>query len=64
MSKMMMRKLAILLLVGMTAGGLMGCGDDAGPAEQAGKNIDGAMEEAEERIKEMGESIQEEAERD
>lgn len=64
MSKMIMRKLAILLLVGMTAGGLLGCENDAGPAEETGKNIDDAMEEAGESIKEMGDSIQEEAEGD
>jgi hypothetical protein len=62
MSKAMMQKLGLLALVGMMAGGVVGCQDDPGPAEEAGQNIDESMEEAGESLEEMGEEIQDAAE--
>ncbi|MBF8222583.1 hypothetical protein IHD13_07965 [Halomonas sp. 328] len=58
----MMRLLAMAALVAMMGLGLAACQDDPGPAEEAGQNIDEAMEGAGESIEEMGESVQEAAE--
>ncbi len=57
-----LKKLGLALLVGMLAAGLVGCQDDPGPAEEAGQQIDEAMEDAGEGFEEMGESIQDAAE--
>lgn len=57
-----LKKLGLTLLVGMLAAGLVGCQDDPGPAEEAGQQIDEAMEDAGEGFEEMGESIQDAAE--
>jgi len=57
-----LKKLGLALLVGMLAAGLVGCEDDPGPAEEAGQQIDEAMEDAGEGFEEMGESIQDAAE--
>ncbi|MFY0989285.1 hypothetical protein [Halomonas sp. C05BenzN] len=58
----MLKKFGLVLLIAMLAGGLAACGDDPGPAEEAGQNIDEAMEDAGEGVEEMGESIQDAAE--
>ncbi len=60
-----LKKLGLALLVGMLAAGLAGCqDDDPGPAEEAGQELDDAMEDAGEGVEEMGESIQDAAEGD
>ncbi len=58
----MLKRLGLALLVAMLAGGLVACQDDPGPAEEAGQEIDEAMEDAGEGVEEMGESIQDAAE--
>ncbi len=62
MTHEMLKKLGLALLVGMLAVGLVGCQDEPGPAEEAGQEIDEAMESAGEGVEEMGESIQDAAE--
>lgn len=58
----MLKRLGLALLIAMLAGGLVACQDDSGPAEEAGQQIDEAMEDAGEGVEEMGESIQDAAE--
>ncbi|WP_290789319.1 hypothetical protein [Halomonas sp.] len=62
MTHEMLKKLGLAMLVGMLAVGLAGCQDEPGPAEEAGQEIDEAMEDAGEGVEEMGESIQDAAE--
>ena len=64
MTHEMLKKLGLALLVGMLAAGLAGCQDEPGPAEEAGQEIDEAMDDAGEGVEEMGESIQDAAEGD
>lgn len=58
----MLKRLGLALLIAMMAGGLVACEDDPGPAEEAGQNIDEAMEDAGESVEEMGDEIQDSAE--
>ncbi|WP_372614689.1 hypothetical protein [Halomonas sp.] len=57
-----LRILGLAMVVMLMLGGLMACQDEAGPAEEAGKNIDEAMEDVGDEVEEMGESIQDAAE--
>lgn len=61
MKLQLLRTLALSLLVAMMSLGLAAC-EQEGPAEQAGENIDDAMEDAGESVEEMGESVEEAAE--
>ncbi|MBD3895496.1 hypothetical protein IEI94_06495 [Halomonas sp. ML-15] len=61
MSASMMRKLGVAMLLALMLGGVAACQDDAGPAEEAGQDIDEAMESAGEGMEEMGEDIQDAA---
>ncbi|MBB3191229.1 hypothetical protein [Halomonas cerina] len=62
MKRQLLRKLALSLLIGMTALGLAAC-EEEGPAEQAGESIDESAEEMEQNIdesaEEMGEGMEE-----
>ncbi len=60
----LLKTFGLALLVAMMAAGLVACEDDPGPAEEAGQEIDEAMEDAGEGVEEMGESIQDAAEGD
>ncbi len=57
-----LRVLGLAMVVMLMLGGLMACQDEAGPAEEAGKNIDEAMEDVGDEVEKMGESIQDAAE--
>jgi hypothetical protein len=57
-----LRILGLAMVVMFMLGGLMACQDEAGPAEESGKNIDEAMEDVGDEVEEMGESIQDAAE--
>lgn len=63
MKSEMLKRLGLALLMAMVAGGLVACGEDEGPAEEVGQNVDEAMEEAEasvdEAMEEAGESVEE-----
>ncbi|APX91709.1 hypothetical protein BWR19_01405 [Halomonas sp. 1513] len=61
MKTTMLRKLGLAVLMAMVLGGVAAC-DDQGPAEEAGENIDDAMEDAGEGMEELGEDIQDSAE--
>ncbi|PAU75865.1 hypothetical protein [Halomonas salipaludis] len=61
MKTTILRKLGLAVLMAMILGGVAAC-DDQGPAEEAGENIDDAMEDAGEGMEELGENIQESAE--
>lgn len=52
------------LVIGVLLAALAGCDKQAGPAEQAGKEIDQAVEKAGEKIEKAGESIQDAAQGD
>ncbi|MCK2185507.1 hypothetical protein MYL53_16030 [Halomonas sp. YJPS3-2] len=60
MTQQILRKLAIAGFIGMTALGLAAC-EDEGPAEQAGENIDEAVDQAGESVEEMGDSVEDAA---
>ncbi|WP_168017157.1 hypothetical protein [Halomonas salinarum] len=53
-------KFGIMLLVAMMAVAITGC-EEEGPAEQAGEEIDNAMEDTGEAIEDAGESVEEAA---
>ncbi|MFC3284267.1 hypothetical protein [Litchfieldella rifensis] len=57
MKASMTRKLGLALLTVMMLGGVVAC-DNEGPAEKTGENIDKAMEDTGESMKELGEEIQ------
>ncbi|MDR5907664.1 hypothetical protein [Franzmannia qiaohouensis] len=61
MNMTMLRKVGLAVLMVMVLGGVAAC-DDQGPAEEAGENIDDAMEDAGEGMEELGEDIQDSAE--
>ncbi|MFG6179369.1 hypothetical protein ACGTN6_19185 [Halomonas sp. THAF12] len=62
MAQGIQRKLALATFLGMMAMGLAAC-EEEGPAEQAGENVDQAMDEAGESIDESmdqaGEAVEE-----
>lgn len=49
----------LILLALFSASALTGC-EDPGPAEQAGQDIDEAVEEAGDKLEEMGDEVEEE----
>ncbi|MCI0510814.1 hypothetical protein C8E00_107154 [Chromohalobacter marismortui] len=57
-----LKKLALLLVIVMTALGVVACDNDEGPAEEAGESVDNAMDEAGDTMEEAGEDIQDAAE--
>nr|WP_163501120.1 hypothetical protein [Halomonas socia] len=61
MKTTMLWKLGLAVLMAMVLGGVAAC-DDQGPAEEAGENIDNAMDDAGEGMEELGENVQESAE--
>ncbi len=61
MSTSVLRKLGLALMIALMLGGVVAC-DDQGPAEEAGENVDNAMEDAGESMEEMGEDVQSSAE--
>ncbi|MGM0914467.1 MAG: hypothetical protein ACQEXC_02650 [Pseudomonadota bacterium] len=58
MQRTLSRKLALALLAGLLALGLAACQDEPGPAEEAGQEIDQAMEDAGDEVEEMGDAIE------
>jgi predicted small secreted protein len=56
------KAIGVALLLAFLAVGLTACGDDQGPAEEAGENIDETMEEAGDEIEEAGDEMEEAAE--
>ncbi len=52
-----MRKLLVILAVGLFMGGLAAC-DSEGPAEQAGEAVDNAVDEAGEAAEEAGDAVE------
>lgn len=60
MKLQLLRTFALSLLIGMMSLGLAACEEEA-PAEQAGENVDEAMDEAGESVEEMGENVEEAA---
>ncbi|MGQ7246866.1 hypothetical protein ACUN9Y_05965 [Halomonas sp. V046] len=57
MKSSMKRSFGLALLVLLTAGGLAACDQD-GPAEQAGENVDEAMDDASDSVEEMGDDME------
>ncbi|WP_245748409.1 hypothetical protein [Vreelandella subterranea] len=58
----MYKGFGVALLLAFFAVGLSACGDDQGPAEEAGENIDETMEEAGDEMEEIGEEVEDAAE--
>ena len=57
-----LKKLALMLVIGMTAFGVVACNNDEGPAEEAGESVDDAMDNAGDSMEDAGEDIQDAAE--
>ncbi|ABE60392.1 MULTISPECIES: hypothetical protein [Chromohalobacter] len=57
-----LKKLALMLVIGMTAFGVVACDNDEGPAEEAGESVDDAMDNAGDSMEDAGEDIQDAAE--
>ena len=57
MKALSMLPVVILMLIGAA---MTGCGSNEGPAEQAGEEIDNAVENAGEAIEEAGDKLEEE----
>ncbi|RXE49428.1 hypothetical protein [Chromohalobacter israelensis] len=57
-----LKKLALMLVIGMTALGVVACDNDEGPAEEAGESVDDAMDNADDSMEDAGEDIQDAAE--
>ncbi|SDN51929.1 hypothetical protein [Vreelandella arcis] len=56
------KAIGVAILLAFLAVGLAACGDDEGPAEEAGENIDETMEDAGEEMEEAGEDMEDAAE--
>ncbi|WP_048307814.1 hypothetical protein [Halomonas sp. PR-M31] len=61
MQNSLLRKLGLAMLMALMLGGVAAC-DDQGPAEEAGENIDDAVDDAGDNVEEMGDDIQDSAE--
>ncbi|MFD2191890.1 hypothetical protein [Pistricoccus aurantiacus] len=61
MNASLLRKLGIALLMALMLGGVAAC-DNEGPAEQAGENVDEAVDDAGDSMEEMGDNVEESAE--
>nr|WP_298415009.1 hypothetical protein [uncultured Halomonas sp.] len=57
----LLRKLGLAILIALMLGGVAAC-EDQGPAEEAGENIDDAVDDAGDSVEEMGDDIQDSAE--
>ncbi|MGM0544528.1 MAG: hypothetical protein ACQERP_11710 [Pseudomonadota bacterium] len=55
------KAIGVAILLAFLAVGLAACGDDQGPAEEAGESIDETMEDAGEEMEEAGEEIEDAA---
>lgn len=55
------RTIGVAMAMSVLLAALPGCQKQAGPAEQAGKEVDKAIEKAGEKIEKAGESIQDAA---
>lgn len=62
MKASMLRKPGLALLTVMMLGSVVAC-DNEGPAERTGENIDRAMEDVGESMKELGDDIQDSVEK-
>ena len=58
----LLKKLAMAMLLGLMAFGVVACDNDDGPAEEAGQSVDNAMDDAGDTMEEAGEDIQDKAE--
>ncbi|WP_251976931.1 hypothetical protein [Salinicola avicenniae] len=58
----LLKKMAMAMLLGLMAFGVVACDNDDGPAEQAGESVDDAVDDAGDAMEDTGENIQEEAE--
>lgn len=56
------KAIGVAILLAFLAVGLTACGDDQGPAEEAGEDIDETMEGAGEEMEEAGEEMEDAAE--
>lgn len=58
----LLKKMAMAMLLGLMAFGVVACDNDDGPAEEAGQSVDNAMDDAGDTMEDAGEDIQDEAE--
>ena len=58
----LLKKMAMAMLLGLMAFGVVACDNDEGPAEEAGESVDDAVDNAGSTMEDAGEEIQEEAE--
>lgn len=62
--KMIYESLGSLLVMSTILAVLSGCGEQEGPAEEAGKKIDNAAEQAGQQMEKAGDAIQDAARED
>lgn len=58
----LLKKMAMAMLLGLMAFGVVACDNDEGPAEEAGESVDNAMDDAGDAMDDAGEEIQDKAE--
>ncbi|CAO1667811.1 MULTISPECIES: hypothetical protein [Salinicola] len=58
----LLKKMAMAMLLGLMAFGVVACDNDEGPAEEAGESVDDAVDNAGSTMEDAGEDIQDQAE--
>ncbi|MAM39234.1 MAG: hypothetical protein CL949_12230 [Erythrobacter sp.] len=58
----LLKKLAMAMLVGFMAFGVVACDNDEGPAEEAGESVDNAVDNAGDAMEDAGNDMQDQAE--
>lgn len=58
----LLKKLAMAMLLGLMAFGVVACDNDDGPAEEAGQSVDNAMDDAGDAMEDAGDDMQDKAE--
>ncbi|MCE3028151.1 MULTISPECIES: hypothetical protein [Salinicola] len=58
----LLKKMAMAMMLGMMAFGVVACDNDDGPAEKAGESVDNAVDDAGQAMENAGDNIQDKAE--
>lgn len=57
----LMKKMGMVMMLGMMAFGVVACDNDDGPAEKAGESVDNAVDDAGQAMEDAGNDIQDKA---
>ncbi|OLO02821.1 MULTISPECIES: hypothetical protein [Salinicola] len=58
----LLKKMAMAMLLGLMAFGVVACDNDEGPAEEAGESVDNAVDNAGDAMDDAGDEMQEQSE--